>query len=381
MTLGLQEIPVSRLLGACPEVDDDVSSEGGNCVSRWMGRTWRHIKDWVSESKVCDFLEKYTDLVGATATLGISILYFVGKVDSDVPEDVTKYSFVLLNVAKLISLNFELSLLNKVTGDLRLAYKTRNWKILGDSCFKSAIITSFVGVLCLETVASVTRLRGDEVTTEKLFSVIRPGGVSYVVSNFLLDIFHFVTNRPILHYLKSGLSFGELNVITDVLTERECSSLHFQNPSMYGALIKAADIRGRMDKDTWRTFKKTLAVASRDEAAVLQALFKEGALENIKTQQLMAGLNITGGVLGKIIITIAFMNPGTWVQAAIDMGAAGVHTTVLSIQKYQQANQRNSISHTMDEEEAIAMLPLFREVGAISGLSDGVELAKIEEIV
>ncbi|MFT4553266.1 MAG: hypothetical protein ACI9S8_001904 [Chlamydiales bacterium] len=276
MTSSSQEFLVARLLGSHFEIEANESVASGNFVSRWMGRSWRHIKDWASESKVCDFLEKYTDLVGATLTLGVSILYFSGKADSDVPEEVTKYSFVSLNVAKLIAVNFELSLLNKILGDMRLAYKVKNWKIIGDSCVKSVILVRFVGILLVETAASVSRFYEDEEITEKLFSVIRPWGVSYAVSNFLLDIFHFVTNRPILQYLKAGLSPNEMNVITDLLVEREYSSLDMPNPALSSVLVKAADIRGRMDKDTWRTFKKNLSVASRDEVAVLEALFTEG---------------------------------------------------------------------------------------------------------
>ncbi|MFT4553265.1 MAG: hypothetical protein ACI9S8_001903 [Chlamydiales bacterium] len=94
----------------------------------------------------------------------------------------------------------------------------------------------------------------------------------------------------------------------------------------------------------------------------------------------MAGLNVTGGVLGKIIISIAFMNPGTLVQASIDMGAAAVNVTVLSIQKYQQAKQRDRISHTVNEEEAIAMMPLFWESRVESSRAEESGMLKIEEI-
>lgn len=311
--------------------------------SRW-GRTWQWVKSkshfnrrairdrWLN-SRFGNVMEKYSDLMNSVTILALDIIFLAGKVLPFIPSNASKSSFVALNFIGLISINFSASFMIKAIGDAKLSLRLRNIKMLADASVNTTRFGSSIVLVTVDTIAAIASLTHHNNLTRNIYNVTRPVGVAAVIIGLSLETFRYITNKPILRYLNEGLSHNEM---TQIVTLYKTPRTARQKNS------KAADIRTRMDKDTWRCFKREIKQLPCEDYEALTNAF-HAAHKNIETQQFVAKAYIGLRIVGDTVMTLSDLFPGTVIQAGADTSISALYTTILVIRKIRQARERDEI--------------------------------------
>lgn len=326
------------------EPPPEVWGRGWTCLTGTVGRMRDAVDDWRNRSRVFNFYQLHSDLIQSVVILAFSITFLAGEIFHDIPDDVTNGAYTALSFVGLLSLNFMIGLLSKDMGDTRLAYRTRNWKIFTSALAKTTYVASSIALTCSTMGAAIARADHHQEITNEIYKLTRPVGEVGIALSLGVNLYQYWTNRPIIAYLKEGLAQEELERIRDVLLEE-------LPPTALDT--RASDIRARMDKDTYRSLLKDLHRLE-EHPERLQALFRDSALANIETQQIMAKTNIGLQLAGDIGMAISDWYPGTVIQAGIGTFFSVLYTGSLIYEKIRQAQQReagHAVAESSTEEQ------------------------------
>ncbi|MEC7840249.1 MAG: hypothetical protein VX777_09455 [Chlamydiota bacterium] len=318
------------------------------CLSRkWSNLTGTVNKclekgvDFWKHNCVVQAFRRYSDLMVDCVILSVDTVFLVGSLFPElIPATVTSLSYTSLEYIGLLGLIFTGSLLTKVTGDVFFAKKMRNWKILAESIFKVSYLILGVSLTLSGCAAGTARLMGYQEVTNAIYKYTRPASEVSIVSGFLFMVYYYITNKKIIGYLEEGIDEEQLVEMVH----------HFRNEAIDSSsegTWRAADIRARMDKDTWWDFEEKIKDLLESDNENFEQVFNEVCLKNIQTQQLYVKSTFCLRIAGDLGFALSSWYPGTVIQAGIDEVFSLLYTSLLAYKKYAQYQERRSLPQTL----------------------------------
>lgn len=294
--------------------------------------------------KINWFLKKYSDLLSSTFILVNDIFYLLGESIKRFPKTLSNVSFTILNVSGLFFTSFEIDLLGKTLKDLLFAKKMNNNRIFIIAAVKCFYVASGVLLLGLSSIASLLRLMNQNMYVSKIFQITRPYSIICISMSLVLDIFHYYTNKQAAKVSDSGFSDKQIAYLSDLFSNG--NKLDSEADLNY----KAAEIRERMDKDTWKSFQKNLSKTT--DCIQKRKLFSEVVSKNIRTQSTIASSSLVFKGLGYIIMPICAMYPATAIQAACWTFMSLLYLSQIIYQKFVQKKQQNEANRIILENRS-----------------------------
>jgi hypothetical protein len=274
------------------------------------------------------FLNKYSDLLSSITILISDILFLLGETIKHFPKLIGNTSFVVINIFGLLSLNFHIDLLKKTTGDISFSKTKQNKRIFYISILKTFFLASNILLLNLSFFASLFKFFNNIDTMKSIYQITKPYATFSIMISIILDIFHYHTNKKII---TQKLSEKEIIELFDIFKNRN-------NVEDTKLNLLSAEIRERMDKDTWKSFIINLKKANSLESK--KKLFENVILKNIETQTKINCTNLALRSLGYFAMVLCALYPSTFIQASLFTFMSSLYTIQLVYQKHSQHNQQ-----------------------------------------
>lgn len=281
---------------------------------------------FLNESK--QFLAKYSDLLSSVTILITDIFFLLGESLKSFPKIVGNGAFVFLNITGLLSISFLIDLLKKTIHDFKFSYKMKNYKIFLITIIKIVFVISSILLLNLSFIAAIFKILELPSKMNKIYMISKPYSSLCILTSIFLDIFHYKTNKKIIH---SNLSKKQILNVSNVLKNETPCNDKFINKY-------CAEIRDRMDKDTLRSYLNNLKMST--NSSKNSDLFFNIVIANIKTQSIIDISNLGLKALGYLSMFICVWYASTVIQALVCTSMSLLYTSQLAYQKYIQYYQQ-----------------------------------------
>ena len=274
------------------------------------------------------FLKKYSDLFSSITILVNDVLFLLGETLSSFHKIVGNSSFVILNICGLLSLSFQFDLLKKTINDLKFSKKMQNHRIFLIAVLKTFFLFSTIILLNLSFVASVFKFYGKLEQMTNIYQITKPYASFCIFTSITLDCFHYYTNKKIIN---QKIAEKDIKLLTNIYQN--------ENPSSNKKInLLSAEIRERMDKDTWNSFIINLKKSS--TKLTQKKILENVAIKNIKTQSTVNFSNLALKSMGYVAMLLCAWFPATVIQASVFTIMSFLYTIQLSYQKYMQRKQQ-----------------------------------------
>ena len=278
------------------------------------------------------FFKKYSDLFSSVTILVNDTLFLLGETLSSFPKIVGNSSFVILNIAGLLSLSFQFDLLKKTINDLKFSKKMHNHRIFFITIVKTFFLLSTIILLNLSFLASVFKFYGKLQQMTNIYQITKPYASFCIFTSIILDCFHYYTNKKIIN---QNILEKDIKLLTNIYKN--------EKPDFNKKInLLSAEIRERMDKDTWKSFINNLKKSSNNLNQ--KKIFENVAIKNIKTQSTINFSSLALKSMGYFAMLLCAWYPATLIQASVFTLMSSLYTIQLSYQKYMQRKQQITAS-------------------------------------
>lgn len=278
-------------------------------------------------SSVVKSIREHLDLItSAVITIARSI-FFIGKLSNKVPKKAVNFSFVMINTAGVLYLDWQVNALKKGAKDLIFALKARVVPLVILTTLRMVQLVNDVFMLFAGLAAASYLFAERHGVADKIYAIMRPWGITFLVISIILDFSNYQLYHSTKSELQEALVDKRCKYLLHALCRREASAQD---------LALAAKIHASMDRYTLETL---LTTQNKSSHSLLRQV-----VANIATQQESERNNLSLRLYGYGALFLCKAYPHTLVHATTLLTTSLLYTLHHCYKKWFEADQRRQIT-------------------------------------